>query len=61
MVFDVESMTSQEILATKAFLESIVCTHENTACVDCPCFEICTFIRKVTEKCMDVLEERSFS
>lgn len=61
MVFDVESLNSQEIIATKVILENLQCTHPRTACVDCPYFEICTFIRKVTEQCMEVLEKRAFS
>lgn len=61
MVFDVESLNSQEIVATKVILEKLQCTHPLTACVDCPCFGICTFVRKVTEQCMEVLEKRAFS
>lgn len=61
MVFDVESLNSEEIIATKVILENLQCTHPRLACVDCPCFEICTFLRKITDQCMDVLEERAFS
>lgn len=61
MVFDVESLTSQEAIATKVIIENIECTHPKIACVDCSCFEICTFLRKVTEQCMEVLEKRTFS
>lgn len=61
MVFDVESLNSEEIIATKVILEKLPCTHERLACVDCPCFEICTFLHKISDKCRDVLEERVFS
>lgn len=61
MVFDVESLTSQELIATRVTLENLQCTHKKFACVDCPSFEICTFVRKVTEQCMELLEKRAFS
>jgi len=61
MVFDVESLNSEEIIATKVILEKLQCNHPKLACVDCPCFEICTFIGKVTERCKSLLEERAFS
>jgi len=61
MVFDVESLNSEEIIATKVILERLTCTHEKLACADCPCFEICTFVRNVTEQCKNVLAERAFS
>ena len=61
MVFDVESLNSQEIVATKVILEKLKCTHPLTPCVDYPFFEICTFLRKVTEQCSEVLEKRVFS
>lgn len=56
MVFDVESLNPEEILATKRVLETITCTHPVHACVDCPCFEICVFLRDIHDKCEDVLK-----
>ena len=63
MVFDVNSLTTEEVLATRIILEKLPCTHENLACADCPCFEICKFLHKIMEQCNDVLEleVRSFS
>lgn len=61
MVFDVESLTSQELIAAIVTIENLQCTHKNIACVDCQSFEICTFVRKVTEQCMKMLEKRAFS
>ncbi len=61
MVFDVESLNTEEIIATKVILERLTCTHEKLACVECPCFEICTFVGKVTEQCKNILAEREFS
>lgn len=57
MVFDVEALTPEEMLATKTVLETIMCTHTNLACVDCSCFEICVFLRDIHDKCEDVLKE----
>ena len=61
MVFDVKSLNSDEIMATMRIIEKLQCTHPLLACVDCPCFEICTFLHKIADQCMDVLEERAFS
>ena len=61
MVFDVESLTSQELIATRVTLENLQCTHKNIACGDCPSFEICTFERKVREQRMEELKKRAFS
>lgn len=61
MVFDVESLNSEEIIATKVILEKLQCNHTKLACVDCPCFEICTFLRDITDECKRVLAERAFS
>lgn len=47
MVFDVESLTSQELIATRVTIENLQCTHKKIACADCPSFEICTFVRKL--------------
>lgn len=55
MVFDVESLNTEEMLATKTVLETIKCTHPVHACVDCPCFEICVFLRDIHDKCVDAL------
>lgn len=57
MVFDVNSLTIEEVLATKVILNKMPCTHENLACVDCPCFEICTHFRHIVDKCQEVLED----
>lgn len=57
MVFDVESLDQMEILDTKTILETITCIHPLYACVDCPCFEICVFLRDIHDKCEDVLKE----
>ena len=57
VVFDVESLSREEVVATQVILETIKCTHPKLACVDCPCFEICTFVREVSNKCKDVLKE----
>ena len=57
MVFDVESLNSEEVMATKIIIEKIQCTHSMLACVDCPCFEICVFLRDIHDKCEDVLKE----
>jgi len=61
MVFDVESLSSQELIATRVTLEGFQCKYPKIACVDCPSFEICTFVRKVAEQCMELLEKRAFS
>lgn len=58
MVFDVESLTSQELMATMTLIEKLDCQHINNACVDCPCFAICVFLRDVHNKCEGVMVER---
>lgn len=60
MVFDVKSLNSEEIIATRLLLEKLDCTHKNLACVVCSCFEICRFLNKLSAQCVDVLEERIF-
>lgn len=55
MVFDVESLSSEELLATIKLIDDINCPRKNVACVDCPCFKICVFLRDVSMKCTGIL------
>lgn len=60
MVFVVNSLNTKEVIATKLILEKISCAYKNLACPECSCFEICSHLRNINEKCQEVLEERLF-
>lgn len=60
MVFDVRTLTLEEITASKILIEKLECTHPKLACPDCSCFEICIFLKTLREQCNGEIEKRLF-
>ena len=57
MVFDVEALNQEEMVATKVIVETLRCTHPKLPCSDCPCYKICQFLLEVRDKCLAVYNE----